>query len=92
VNNLYFQSQDKDTTTATYCISFDKSESALEQGCQIFLGTKYQNGKNIPNYHKPYQLSVAKDGKMDHHLLLQDPPKFTQIGIFGLKTIHLATP
>jgi hypothetical protein len=22
------------------------------QGCQIFLGTTYQNGKNIPNYHK----------------------------------------
>jgi hypothetical protein len=22
---------------------------------------------------------------------LQDPPKFTQIGIFGLKTNHLAT-
>jgi IS30 family transposase len=22
---------------------------------------------------------------------LQDPPKFTQVGIFGLKTSHLAT-
>jgi hypothetical protein len=21
-----------------------------DQGCQIFLGSKYQNGKNIPNY------------------------------------------
>jgi hypothetical protein len=21
-----------------------------DQGCQIFLGKKYQNGKNIPNY------------------------------------------
>jgi hypothetical protein len=28
------------------------------QGCQIFLGTKYQNGKNIPNYHKLYQMSM----------------------------------
>jgi hypothetical protein len=30
--------------------------------------------QNIPNGHKKYQ-----------HLRLQDPPKFTQIGIFGLK-------
>jgi hypothetical protein len=29
-----------------------------EQGCQIFLGTKYQNWKNIPNYHKLYQMSI----------------------------------
>jgi hypothetical protein len=25
------------------------------------------------------------------HFTLQDPPKFTEIGIFGLKTNHLAT-
>jgi hypothetical protein len=34
----------------------------------------------MPNGHKIYQ-----------HLPLQDPPKFTQIGIFGLKKKHLAT-
>jgi hypothetical protein len=28
---------------------------------------------------------------MYQHLPLQDPPKFIQIGIFGLKTCHLAT-
>jgi hypothetical protein len=28
------------------------------QGCQIFLGTKYQNVKNIPNVHKIYQMAV----------------------------------
>jgi hypothetical protein len=28
---------------------------------------------------------------MYHHLPLQDPSKFTQIWIFGLKTNHLAT-
>jgi hypothetical protein len=28
------------------------------QGCQIFLGTKYQNWKNIPNYRKIYQMSI----------------------------------
>jgi hypothetical protein len=52
----------------------------LLQGCQIFLGTKYESGKNIPNVRK-----------MDRHLSLQDPAKFTQIWIFGLKTNHLAT-
>jgi hypothetical protein len=36
--------------------------------------------QNIPNGHKIYQ-----------HLLLQDPPKFTQIGNFCLKICHLAT-
>jgi hypothetical protein len=30
----------------------------LEQGCQIFLGTKYQNGKNIPNYHELCQMFI----------------------------------
>jgi hypothetical protein len=29
---------------------------------------------------------------MYQHLLLQDPPKFTPVGIFGLKMCHLATP
>jgi hypothetical protein len=29
--------------------------------------------------------------KIYQHLLLQDPRKFTQIGIFGLKIYHLAT-
>jgi hypothetical protein len=35
---------------------------------------------NIPNGHKIYQ-----------HFPFQGPPKFTQIGIFGFKTNHLAT-
>jgi hypothetical protein len=48
------------------------------------MGATYKNGgkynKLPPNIHKIYQ-----------HLPLQDPPKFTQIGIFGLKINHLAT-
>jgi hypothetical protein len=36
--------------------------------------------QNIPNGHKIYR-----------HLPLQDTPRFTQIGIFGLKIRHLAT-
>jgi hypothetical protein len=32
---------------------YDSVVSTTElQGCQIFLGTIYQNGKNIPNDHK----------------------------------------
>jgi hypothetical protein len=34
---------------------------------------------------------ITKRGKIYQHLPLQDPPKFTQIWIFGLKTNHLAT-
>jgi hypothetical protein len=36
--------------------------------------------QNIPNGHIIYQ-----------HLPLQEPHKFTKIGIFGLKICHLAT-
>jgi hypothetical protein len=28
------------------------------QGCQIFLGTEYQNGEKIQNYHDLYQMSI----------------------------------
>jgi hypothetical protein len=31
------------------------------------------------------------DPKIYQHLLLQDTPKFSQSGIYGLKTCHLAT-
>jgi hypothetical protein len=29
-----------------------------KQGCQIFLGTTYPNGKNIPNNHKIYPMAT----------------------------------
>jgi hypothetical protein len=29
--------------------------NALQQGCQIILGTRYRNRQNIPNEHKIYQ-------------------------------------
>jgi hypothetical protein len=40
-----------------------------------------------------YQMAVNRpnDHKIRQHLPLQDPPKYTQIRIFGLKTNHLAT-
>jgi hypothetical protein len=34
--------------------------SFLPHGCQIFLGTTYQKGKNIPNENKTYHLSNIK--------------------------------
>jgi hypothetical protein len=61
---------------------------------QICLGTTNQNGKNIPQsmYIKlPYlkytnwSKSRPNGHKVYQHHPLQDPPKFTQIGIFGLK-------
>jgi hypothetical protein len=54
----------------------------------------------IPKGEKIYQITtnytkcpynITKDRKMDQHLPVQDPPKFTQIWIFGLKTNRLAT-
>jgi hypothetical protein len=92
------------------------------QGCQICLGTAFQNGKkytkwqqNIPNGHKnippdnaiftkkipnEYKIyrmttqclpkntkwpqNILNGHKIYQHLPLQDSPKFTQIGIFGL--------
>jgi hypothetical protein len=29
-----------------------------EQGCQIFIDTKYQNGDNIANCHNIYQIAI----------------------------------
>jgi hypothetical protein len=34
---------------------------------------------------------VGPNGHKIYHLPLKVPPKFTQIGIFGLKICHLAT-
>jgi hypothetical protein len=71
------------------------SSSAAVQGCQIFLGTTYQNGKNtklppnVPNGHKIYQsaVNIPNGRKIFEHRSLS-----TQNGIFGLKMYHLATP
>jgi hypothetical protein len=44
------------------------------------IGTTYQNRKNRQNGHKK-----------DQYFPLQDSPKFTKIGIFGLKIYNLAS-
>jgi hypothetical protein len=38
--------------TTTFAVK--KLFYAQQQGCQIVLGTTYQNGKNVPNDHKIY--------------------------------------
>jgi hypothetical protein len=81
----------------------DTGGRAAEQGCQIFPGTRYQNGGkyiylttikytkcplNIPNSRKIDQRDTYL---IYQHLPLQEPPKFAQIGILGFKICHLAT-
>jgi hypothetical protein len=67
---------------------------------RFFLIQTYQIGKNITNDHKLYQMAlnytkwpynIPNGHKIYPHLPFKGPPKFTQIGIFGLKTNHLAT-
>jgi hypothetical protein len=44
--------------------------------------------QNITNGHK---IGIPIDRKIYQNLQWQDPPKFTQIVLFGLKINHLAT-
>jgi hypothetical protein len=63
-----------------------------------------KKGKNVPKRGKICQMAICKlcmpnGRKIDQmdikyvyqHLPLLDPPKFTQIGIFGLQRNHRAT-
>jgi hypothetical protein len=76
------------------------SFSCLSRGCQIFLGTTYQKGKNVPNGHKIYQmaikylkwtLNVRNGHKIYQHCPFPRSQTFTLIGIFVMKIYHLAT-
>jgi hypothetical protein len=66
---------------------------------RFFLVQIYQIGKNITNDHKLYQTAInytkwplnIPNGHKIKHLQFKGPPKFTQMGVFGLKTNHLAT-
>jgi hypothetical protein len=74
-----------------------------KQGCQIFLGTTYQNGKNLLDKHKSYQ-NGHKICRPNGHKIYETafnitnilhcktPPKFTQIGIFGSKNMPSGNP
>jgi hypothetical protein len=73
---------------------FEQSNQG-NQGCHIFIGTTYQNGKNIPNNHKIYQIAtkipITNGHKIYQYLPLHDLSKFTKIGDCVLKICHLAT-
>jgi hypothetical protein len=69
-----------------------------QQGCQIVLDTIYQkteeiipNNKNLPIYIKNAKLHQKIGHNICQPVPFQGPPKFTQIGILGLKRYHLAT-
>jgi hypothetical protein len=56
--------------------------------------TKYtKRPRNIPQGHEIYQRAVkyTKWTQNRYTNTFQDPPKFSQTGIFGLKIYHLAT-
>jgi hypothetical protein len=59
-------------------------KTTQDQGCQIFIGTKYQNGENIPIDCNIYQMATKY---VYQHLPMQDPKKFTQIGVFGFENM-----
>jgi hypothetical protein len=61
---------------------FSATTQSEDQGCQIVLGTTYQNAKNIPNKHKIYKMAVCKVDQMAinftnifHCKTLQNLPK-----------------
>jgi hypothetical protein len=59
-----------------------------------------KTGKNLPNDYKIYQMAIKyfqwpynrpNLHKIYQHFQFEDHPKFTQIGLFGSKTNHLAS-
>jgi hypothetical protein len=60
------------------------------QDCQILVGKTHQNGKNATFHYKILQM-VIRYTQIYHPFLFQYPPKYTQIGIFGMQLNHLAT-
>jgi DNA gyrase/topoisomerase IV subunit A len=62
---------------------------------RFFVAQHTKTGTNITNNHKIYQMAAKyikwpynnrpNGHKIDQHLPLQEPPKCTQIGKFGLK-------
>jgi hypothetical protein len=70
--------------------------NCVNQGCQIFRGTTYQNGikynkwkQNIPNDNQIYQ-NISIGHKIYQHYS-KDPQNITKLGFFGMEIYHLAT-
>jgi hypothetical protein len=75
-------------------------DCGYKAGLPDFSWFKIPKRGKIPNDHKLYQMAIKyfqwqknrpNGQKICQDFPLQAPPKFTQIGIFGLKTNHLAT-
>jgi hypothetical protein len=55
----------------------------------------YQSNTKLPNDHEIYKMAVIYNPngyKLYQHFPFYAPPKFTQIGILGLKTITSGNP
>jgi hypothetical protein len=64
---------------------------------RFFLVQHTKMGENIPNNPKMYQIDKTIPNRPNgyiiyQHLPFQDPPKFTQIGIFGSKIYAIWQP
>jgi hypothetical protein len=73
--------------------NYEKLKAGRRQGCQIFLGLngkKYTKWPQLCTYTKRPQI-VPNGHKIYQHFPFKGPPKYTKIGIFGLKINHLAT-
>jgi hypothetical protein len=53
----------------------------------------YKTPQNIPNGHEIHKndVSIPNGHEILQHFSFQGTPKFTQLGIFGMKIYHLAT-
>jgi hypothetical protein len=92
-------SQEKETVS----IFIEPEKSVLGRAARFYLVQTYQHCKNIPNDHKQtipnyLRVSVSNGRKISQmvikhtyqHFPFHGPPKYTQIGIFGMKINHLA--
>jgi hypothetical protein len=71
-----------------------------KRGCQIFLGTIYQNGYSVTDDHKAYQIAIKESNRVQSSAIgherflkfsIQMPSKSCPNGEFGFKINHLAT-
>jgi hypothetical protein len=61
-----------------------------EQGDKFLFAKHTKTGKRYQMTTKyMYQMDVRNSN--DNYFPIQGPPKYTQIGIFGMKMYHLAT-
>jgi hypothetical protein len=60
---------------------------------RFFMVQRTKTGKiyQMTSKHTTWPYNRPNGLKIHQYLLLQDDPKFTEIGIFGLKIYHLAT-